>query len=247
MTECDYKRIDVHAHILPGIDDGARTMEESLNLVKMSAEAGFDAVVATPHYSEKYGPECIGEILEELRLELRNIYPQFQICSGQEIYYHEGLIEKLKNGQALAIADSRYVLIEFSNGVSFGTVCRAVRRMNDAGYIPILAHVERYDCLRDKRNLSELGRCGCLMQMNYDSISGCCFWPEVRRCRKMIRDSRIHLLGTDMHRSDYRSPNPKQAIKWLYKHLPQDRYEALTYRNAKYVIENKSLGWIKNE
>jgi len=247
MTEFEHKRIDIHAHILPGIDDGSRTMEESLRLVKMSTEAGFDTVVATPHYSEKYGPECIREILEALCLELRNIYPQFQICSGQEILYHEGLTEKLKSGQALAIADSRYVLIEFSNGVSFGTVCRAVRRMNDAGYIPILAHVERYDCLRDKKNLLEIRRSACLLQMNYDSISGSWFQPEVRRCRKMILNGWIHLLGTDMHRTDFRKPKPQKAFKWLSKHLPQERYEALTYRNAKYVIENKDLGWIKNE
>jgi len=241
------KLVDIHAHILPGVDDGARTMEESLSLIKMSMEAGFGSIVVTPHYSRRHDLTEVKKGIAELNAKICEFYPEFQLYSGQEIMYHEGLIEELNKGAILTIAESRYVLIEFSNGVGLKTILLAVRRLNDAGYIPILAHVERYKCLKDKKNLEEVGRCGCLLQMNYDSISGYWFQQEVHRCRKMVKDGWIHLFGTDMHRKDFRSPRPQKALKWLSKHVSTERFEELTCKNAKNVIENKGLGWIKNE
>lgn len=105
--------IDVHAHILPGIDDGSRDWDESRRLLEESYRQGIRYIIATPHYSRRGLPSDIYDLSEKLKEEARKIAPDFQIGLGQETYYHEGLIENLKNGRALTLDGSQYVLVEF--------------------------------------------------------------------------------------------------------------------------------------
>lgn len=241
------KLIDIHAHILPNIDDGSRTFEESLELVKMAIEAGFGAIVATPHYSRKRGADGLDELVDKLKKKVQNQYPDFEIYLGHETYYHEELPDKLKTGTALTIERSNYVLMEFENGVSFQTISRAIRKMNNAGYTPVLAHVERYSCLKEAKKLDEICGRGCFFQMNYESVSGSVFRPEVRRCRKLVKDGKIHVLGTDMHRKDYRKPDVDGALRWLSENLKSNLFDAITYKNAEKILKNEDIGWNVNE
>lgn len=236
------RRIDVHAHILPGIDDGARTMEEACALVEMSIREGFVGIIATPHYSRRRGSEGIAELAEQLRSRVKEIDPEFKIWLGQETYYHEELPERLKDGAALTIEESRYVLVEFDPGVSYQTIERAIRKLTNRGYIPVIAHMERYACLRKKEHLEDICRSACFLQMNYDSLTGSVFSSEVRWCRKQVESGRIHLLGTDMHRSDYRASDTGEAMRWLQKHLEPEHLNRITYQNALDMINNKKIG-----
>lgn len=247
MCCLEAKFIDIHAHLLPGVDDGARTIEEAMELVSQSINQGFSSIVVTPHYSRNYSPKDFLKQLEILRSEVLNHYPDFKIYAGQEIHYHQGLIEKLKDGSAFTINHSRYVLLEFSNEVAFSEILRAIRRLNDAGYIPVLAHVERYQCLKESAKMKEIYHSGCLLQMNYESITGLWFQSEVRRCRKLVESGMIHVFGTDIHRVDYRNPEVSRARKWLFQHLRSEVFENVTFRNAEHIINNKELGWIKHE
>lgn len=228
--------IDVHAHILPGVDDGSRDMKETIQLLKKAAEQGITAVVATPHYSRRREMPGLRQLAEEVRQEVRQWNPEFQIYLGQETYYHEELPERLNQGQGICLADTRYVLVEFDTGVSYQTLLRGIRRLTSAGYVPVLAHIERYGCLREKGRLTDLSGCGCWLQMNYESLEGPWLSPEVRWCRKQVQDGRIQLLGTDMHRMDFRPPEITKALEWMHKHLPQEQIADLTYRNAQRVL-----------
>lgn len=233
--------IDIHAHILPGVDDGARTMEESCILVKQAADAGFRAMIATPHYSRRRGAEGYAELAEELQREVAKFDPEFKIFLGQETYYHEELVERLGEGKALTMAGSRYVLVEFDTGVSFQTLNRAIRQLLTARYVPVIAHMERYACLRDEKNLQEVYGSGCLMQMNYESLVGHWFSSEVRWCRKQVKDGHIHFLGTDMHRTDYRPPEISKAMEWLKDNIDRHARRDLTYQNALRMIKNEKI------
>lgn len=239
--EENYPIIDMHCHILPGVDDGARTMEESMKLLEMAYRQGISSAVATPHYYPGHGDGGDAGKQEELRLALagkvKEAFPGFQIYPGHELYYHEGLADSLSAKKARTLADSPYVLVEFSTSASYGTIFRGVRSLAGVGYVPVVAHVERYRCLREGKNLQELLGCGCRLQMNFDSLQGNRFSPDTRWCRKQALEGRIFALGTDMHRLDFRPPDIRQALAWLEGYVEPSLRRQMLYENPASVIE----------
>lgn len=230
-------KIDIHAHILPGVDDGARTMEEAVQLAVMAAEQGITTVIATPHYSRRGGLKDCRMVLEETEREIKKQVPEFSLFLGQELYYHEELEDRLLSGQAESLAGTEYILVEFDINSSYSQLKRAVRSLTGSGYIPILAHVERYGCLRREGLLEEIHRLGALLQMNYESLEGKWYDGEVRWCRRQIKERRIHFLATDMHRTDYRPPAIKGAVSWLERHIDEDYAAKLTRENAMKLLQ----------
>ena len=233
--------IDVHAHVLPGVDDGSKSLEESCRMLELAASQGIGAVIATPHYSHRRGITGYLEGLEELRQKIQQKLPEFQLYLGQETYYKEELLEDLEKGRALTLNGSRYVLVEFDPLVPYQNLYRGVRRLATAGYVPIVAHMERYRCLREERNLQDLRQSGCLFQMNYDSLNGTVFQAETRWCRNQVKKGYIHLLGTDMHRIDWRAPRIQESLKWLQKHTSEETFQKLLYKNAQKVLKNEPI------
>lgn len=240
MMKLEYPIIDIHSHILPGIDDGARTMKETLDLLEMAYEQGIRAIIATPHCFRHRKNEDPEKLLEEVRLRIREElperFPDLELYAGHETFYHEALPEKLLSGEARSLAGSRYVLVEFDPGASAGGIVRGIRRIFDCGYQPVLAHVERYGSLREKRAFGELLGSGCLLQMNYDSLAGSGFSSEVRWCRRQVSEGNISFLATDMHRPVFRPPKIGEPLAWLKKHLGEEEIRALLYENARRIL-----------
>lgn len=236
-----YPLIDIHAHVLYGVDDGARTLEESCELIEQAAASGFAAIVATPHYSRRRGVNGYEERLEQLKQAISERKLDVQLYLGQETYYHEELPERLKDGKAFTMNDTLHVLVEFDTNVSFQSMYRAIRRFQTSGYLPILAHMERYECLRDEKHLSELCSSGCLLQMNYESLEGHWLSPDVRWCRKQVKNGNIHFLATDMHRIDYRSPEIQTAFKWLIEHVEPGQVKRMVYENPLRMLKNQKI------
>jgi len=232
--------IDIHAHILPGTDDGPQSMEESVKLLEMAASQGVVGVIATPHYSRHGIREGLEELAWELQQRIEAVIPGFRIWLGQETYYHEELASRLKAGVALSLAGSRYVLVEFDPCVSYRKLYRGVRRLLDSGWSPVLAHMERYGCLR-QTGAGELLSCGCKLQMNYEGVAGHWYDAQTRWCRRQIEEGNIHLLATDMHRLDYRPPETKQAFKWLEKHISPEYIERMVYLNPLHIIKKEKF------
>ncbi|MGN0158876.1 MAG: CpsB/CapC family capsule biosynthesis tyrosine phosphatase [Brotaphodocola sp.] len=232
--------IDIHSHILPDVDDGAKNMRESVKMLLLAASQGVIGVIATPHYSRRNTIEGLDQLRNELEGRIRRFYPDFFIHLGQETYYHEELCSRLHDGKAMTMAGSRYVLVEFETSVSYKRLLQAIRKLSIAGYKPILAHMERYGCLR-KAGVGELLACGCALQMNYESLEGHWFSPEVRWCRNQIKKGSIHLLGTDMHRLSHRPPRIEKAWKWLETHISPEEVKRMTYANPVHIINDERL------
>jgi len=235
---CPRKIIDIHAHVLPGVDDGAESIEEAVALLRQARAQGVVGVIATPHYSRRRILTGLEQLAEAVTQEVRKECPEFFMFLGQETYYHDGLLERLQKKEARTLAGSRFVLVEFPERVSYTELFQGIRRLKTAGYQPVLAHVERYACLRD-RGLEELERLGCLCQMNYDSLCGRWYQADVRWCRKQIQAKRIHILATDMHRLANRPPRIDEAWRWLEKHVSRDELENMTYRTPFHILEEK--------
>lgn len=233
--------IDIHAHILPGTDDGARDRNESRAMLLSAYSQGIRRIIATPHYSGRRGSEGIIQLTEELNVIAREINPDFAVFPGQEIFYFDGLADALKEGRVLTLASSRYVLVEFSPGVAYQALYQGIRRITMARFIPVLAHVERYRCLHEKRDFKAAVRCDCRFQMNYDSLAGPFWDPGVKWCRKQVAEGNIHLLATDMHRIDYRKPDLAKPVAWLSKHVDEKKIKAMVWDNPNAIIKNERM------
>lgn len=236
------KKIDMHCHVLPRLDDGSSGKEESLEMLKIAAAQGVKAVIATPHYSHNFcneTPDGIRAVCRKLeKTAQKEISPDFKIHPGQEILFSEDTINHLKNGKALTMADSRYILVEFMPSVSYSTLFRAARELVMAQYLPIFAHIERYGALTEHNRVEELIESGVYMQMNYRHIGGKWYSKTTSWCRKMLKEENIHFLGTDMHNTKTRGPETKDAFAWMQKHLDEMYLRKICYKNAEKVLDN---------
>lgn len=236
---------DVHAHILPEVDDGARDMEEALTMAKLAVGQGIRHIITTSHSldrGESISSEMIVHKVELLRKELKKNEIPLEISTGQEIFYFDGAVESLKNGKICTMASSSYVLVEFLPKVSFRDLYQGMRKLQQARYWPILAHIERYACLRKDEQLAELCELGVYMQMNYTSLEGNFWNSDTKWCRKAVESGQIQFLGTDMHRSQgSRAPQTQKAVEWMRKKLPESRVRELVWDNPQKILRGERI------
>lgn len=234
-------KIDIHTHVLPGVDDGARDWDECLRMLMKSVESGVTDLVATPHCIpwEKGVPvEQIVRLCQEAESKLKiehgislNIYP------GQEVYYVPGIVESIRSGQVLSLAGTRYVLVEFKPASLYQELFRAAREFCDAGYIPIYAHVERYRCLRDMNKMQELKDMGVLFQMNAKSFRGGIFDGESRRAKKYLKKEKIDFLASDMHSDKEDCFLTNKNLQWVLKKLRIGYRKKILQDNGQMIVD----------
>lgn len=236
------RKFDIHCHILPWLDDGSDSVQETMKMVQMASAQGFEGLIATPHHSHRYEratPELVRSYCRKLEEAIRNrTGREFRFYPGQEILYYDGVLEDLENGKALSLAGSRYVLLEFMPEINYSYLFTAVRRMTSANYLPVLAHAERYETLRDEGKAEELISMGAYIQMNYRSIGGRWYDDTAKWCRGMLENGNVHFLGTDMHNSTRRPPDTEKAEKWMIKNLDGKYIKNICFSNAQRILEN---------
>lgn len=233
--------IDIHAHILPETDDGAKDWEEAAAMLRAASEEGFKRVIATPHFSFSQNPELLRRKAEQLNEEAYCRSLDIRISLGQEILYFEDIVSFLSEEKTLTLAGSHYVLVEFLPEETFSRIERGVRELVQNGYFPILAHAERYYCLYGKGKLEDIIRSGAYIQMNYRCLEGGLFDRRTSWCRKQVLEGRVHFLGTDMHNMRSRPPKTERAAAWIEKHGGRELLEQLTRENPSYILEDKII------
>ena len=207
---------DLHSHILPGVDDGCRTVEESRAVLRRCVETGVEKLALTPHfYPEKRSLESFLErraaAFERLK-EAVGAEPCPQMILGAEVSYYPGLLRE-ERIEELCLGASNYLLLEMPFSLWTPGILRNVRALrHEQGVIPVLAHVERYISMGDKRIVSELMEGGILFQMNGEFILS----PRTRRkALRMIRKGMADVLGSDCHGLEHRPPNLAAAWELL--------------------------------
>ncbi|MDR1700429.1 MAG: hypothetical protein LBR68_04485 [Lachnoclostridium sp.] len=230
---------DMHSHILPGLDDGAKSEEQMKQMFQIAQDEGIQYMVATPHFypgrtNNKAGH--INEIYKKSKLTAESM--GITLYLGNEISYMNGITEALEKKEALTLAGSFYVLIEFFPDQAYADIYRGLRKLIEGGFRPIVAHVERYNRMFDKdKYFQELIEMGCLIQMNSVSVIGGPFDVQAKRCRKLIYNEYIHFLGSDCHNITGRSPLMKTAVNFLRKKkMPEDIIQNITGKNAQSII-----------
>ena len=237
--------IDIHSHILPNIDDGSRSIEETFNLIKEAKNVGFDAIVSTSHYMEGYYETNVPErevwvnaIYENL--QAKNI--DVNLYLGNEIYMTENIIKLLEERKASTINDTSYVLFELPLNIEPMNLYDVIYEMQQYKLVPILAHPERYTFVQKEPELVyDLVEKGLLMQANYGSIIGQYGKKAEMIVRKFFEGNLIHLLGSDVHRQNTIYPKIPQALSEINALIGEKKLEELTNINPSLVLQNKRI------
>lgn len=195
--------MDIHSHLLPGIDDGAATMEDSLALIRQLKELGYKKLVTTPHIYSAFYPNTKTGILEkrdEVRRAMAAEGIDMELDAAAEYFMDEHFETLLLGEEPLLCIQERQVLVEMSFFGAPPSLESYLFRLRSKGYQPVLAHPERYGFLHpQKEYYSRLQELGCLFQVNILSLAGYYKRPVQEAAEYLLRKEMIHFLGTDLH------------------------------------------------
>ncbi len=234
---------DIHAHLLPGVDDGAQSAEEALALLGQASADGIENMLLTPHYRGNYrsnSPAILKERLSALQAASKEL--PIHLYLGSEIYYQSDILARLAAGEVLTLAGSDYILLEFPSTAPPILMRTGVGTVLDGGYIPILAHVERYACCRSQPQLAaELCSMGALLQINADSVLGKTGFAQHRFCRLLLKRELVHFVASDAHDELHRPPVLSTCFRFISRRYGADYAARLFWENPGAVIQNQLL------
>jgi protein-tyrosine phosphatase len=237
--------LDIHSHILPGVDDGAGTMEQSLEMLKTAAAQGITSIILTPHHKahrHSVSVASLREKVEALQTEANIHTIPIVLYPGMEIYYRDGVAKMLEDGELATMADSRYVLIEFNPMEQFPYIRSAIYELTSCNFTPILAHVERYQCFLTKpENLLYAVEQGGAVQVNASTFTGEMGFKGKQFVKKLLKEHLIHFIATDTHDNERRAPLLDDCVRYLKKKTDDTYVRRLLHDNAARVIRNESL------
>jgi protein-tyrosine phosphatase len=239
--------IDLHSHILPGIDDGARDIEESVALARIYTAAGYEVVVATPHYipgtswapaaaAVRDGVAALNEVLISRGVDLK-------VLPGMEIAMDPSLSHLLAQDRLLTLGGSDYLLVEVPfQQLPYGWD-QVVFDLISNGYRVLLAHPERCARLVEKPAIFErLIDAGCSIQVNWSSLLGHHGSREGRLARNLAAKGYIHCMATDSHDVKHRNPGfVPQALAVLHKIVGQEAVDVVMRQNPSRVLQSEPL------
>lgn len=197
--------IDIHAHLLPGVDDGAETLAESLAMIRRAQQQGIRGIVLTPHfYPDKDMASSIEDnkkLLEKLKQAVREAGLEIFLFLGNEIFYSQDTLEQLEKGYYTTLNNSRYLLVEtMRHALDCYSLTVFLNQLRLRGYIPILAHPERYEFIQNDPNvLVRLVQDGNLAQLNLLSLIGHYGSNAQATAEILLTHNMVHFLASDAH------------------------------------------------
>ncbi len=236
--------IDFHCHIIPLIDDGSRSMEESILIAKEAEKSGFKSIFCTSHFMEESyilkdeNQFLLNNLREQLILESIDV----NLYSGNEVYISLDLIDWIDKNKFQTLNNSKYFLMEIPMQVKVSYLNDIIFKAMLKGYIPIIAHPERYKFVQDDPNfLISLIESGVLFQMNYGSILGFYGKQVEKTAAILLKNNMIHFLGSDTHRKNTFYKNIDQAILKIKNIIGEEAFEDLSLNNAQIVFKNGNI------
>lgn len=236
-----WKIVDIHCHILPGVDDGSHSKSQSHRMLDLAWENDIRTIIATPHFMPEGrhpSPETLRSLVDELREYAALRQYDMEIYEGNEIYYHQEALELLEEEEILSLAGSQYVLVEFSPADDARYIRNALAELQMAGYEPILAHVERYMslCQKPYDRIGELREMGVLMQVNAGSIEGKMGPVAKKTVHSLLKKQWVDFVATDAHSDRSRSHAIGECVRILRKKYPAEYVESILGGNARRIL-----------
>lgn len=232
--------IDIHCHALYGVDDGAHDIKESVAMLKQAKTHGVEAVVLTPHYRHgmfSYPKDRIVEHFRRLRQEIKET--GLKLYLGCEYHVNSRMIEALTTGRCLTLAEGDFVLTEYSFDTEYSYISEQTRKLISCGYIPVIAHVERYGCLLKNPKLCvDLSNAGAYIQINADSVLGICGRAEEKFCKKLLKHGWADIVASDAHGIKERTSHLRECREYVAKKYGQDYTRLLFEDNPQRILDN---------
>ena len=235
--------IDIHSHILNNVDDGSESLDNTLEILTKAEEAGFSDIILTPHYIESYYENTKQMISEKIRELKQVLYKEDIIITlhhGNEIFLTDKTPIYLQKSVVATLANSRYLLFEIPFTSRMLNLEKIICEMQELGYIPVLAHPERYLFVQeDPTQLIKLIRMGVLAQSNYGSFIGF-YGKDVKRTAEILLENRlIHFMGSDTHKQGHIYENIDQILRRLEMICGDQRYiDELTTINPRNILND---------
>lgn len=233
--------IDMHCHIIPEVDDGAKDVTEMNEMLKIAYKEGIRCIIATPHYHPRRGrehPEVLRRQAVLLRDAAHKIDKHFRIYLGTEIYFGQDIPQKIKEKKILTMNNRAYILVEFSPGETFVYMQQSLQQLQLNGYQVILAHVERYLCVTEEPELAlQLRDMGVYLQVNAGSICGDSGRKIKTFVQKLMEEDAVFCVGTDAHSARRRAPRMKKASDYVRKKYGEEYARRIFFSNAKEMLK----------
>ena len=232
--------IDIHCHILPGIDDGSRDVEESMEMIREAYKAGFTNIISTSHYiEESYNvPKAKRqELIDMLNSKIEQEGMNIKIYNGAEAYITPNLVELIKAEELPTMNGTRYLLMELPMHNQILSLESIVSKVINQGITLIIAHPERYSYVqKNYKILNELADMGVLFQANYGSCIGQYGKEAEKTLKKLLKANRISFFGTDCHRAGSVYEKMPEILKKLEKMIGKEKLEELTTTNPQKLL-----------
>lgn len=234
--------VDIHSHIVYGVDDGAKTIEDSLAMLDMAAECGTTDIVATPHSDNKYTyyPELIAERIEELQKAMGD---RIRIHRGCDFHLHFDNIRNCETDQSrFTINGERYLMVEFSEINIPKNIVYVFHDMLRRGVTPVVTHPERNALLMARINeMVEWVRSGCLMQVTAQSLTGGFGKKAEEAAKKLMRQRLVHFVASDAHDIEFRPPDLRDAWDLVASEYGKDTAELLFEINPRMTLTGEYI------
>ena len=249
MNLPDYELADMHIHIMPEVDDGSESMEMTMEMLRIARENRIGTMILTPHHKGGHrnvspngqrrriaGMQDAMEASGEWNDNWMDLYP------GNEIMYDSSVPEELEEGRIQTMADSSYVLVEFKPWEEFSYIQEGLRNLSYEGYRVILAHCERYDCIRrDAALAGDLVRNRIYLQVNADDVLPRFRSPFAKFVSGLLKEELVSFIGTDAHKDRERSPQMLRCWQYLARKYDPDYVREITRENTLRIIADEEV------
>ncbi len=239
--------IDIHAHIIPGLDDGSEDMGTSIIMAQMAEECGVSAIIATPHCNqvgrfENYMSDRLRRHIDELRNEVAKENIDVDIGIGMEVYCTREVPRLLTEKKLITLNNSRYLLVEFGFSMSAARMEEMLYPIMDGGYVPIIAHPERYMAIQDLPEIiDEWMDNGIGIQINKGSVFGR-FGRSAYECSHfMLENGLVSCIASDAHGVERRTTDMTEIYDFIASEYSENEADILLTENPRRVFDDEPL------
>ncbi len=238
--------IDIHCHLLPNVDDGPSSWEETLDMARIASQDGIRMAIVTPHWIQgtkwEPNPNTIKKKVDELNKKLRENEIPLNVLPGMEVGISENLPKLVSSGEVLTLGGSRYLLVETPFVSIPHGIEEIIFNLKVMGIHPILAHPERnQEIQKNPKKILELTSAGALVQVTSGSLCGS-FGEKAKRCAiQFAKDGIIDAIASDAHSIEKRPPIITDGLKVLEELIGKDQTEALVINTYRFFDETASV------
>lgn len=243
-----YTLIDLHCHMLFGVDDGATDLNTTKKMLEIAYNDGIKTICFTPHFKihhfkdDEEIMQYNNKIVENFRIVeeyAKKTFPDLNLHLGNEIMYHSDICDSISREKCRSIVDSKYILIEFRHNTSDFDIKNSVMNLTRKGYIPVIAHVERYSAFSKSFSFfEEIKDLGAMMQINSNSITKFKIGKTARFISKVLKKQLADIVATDAHDEKAIIPCLSKAQNKIEKRYGKEYAKKLFHDNPAMIITN---------